>query len=123
MKVNGIRPEGGLLKPEIKNNQDKNKPNFSEILNAKTSVKKDVNFSKHAAQRMEERNLVLNDHDMKKISDAIDLADARGIRNALIISEEITFIVHIKSRTIVTAVDKENMKDKVFTNVDGAVNI
>ena len=37
--------------------------------------------------------------------------------------DDVAFVANVKSSTIITAIDKESMKDKVFTNIDGAVSI
>ncbi len=123
MKINGIGNVTGINGPDKKDTLKKPGINtgFNELLNNK--LKPGVVFSKHASQRIAERNVNLTDKMLDKISDAIDLADAKGIKNSLLISDDLVFIVNVKTRTVVTAVDKESMKDKVFTNVDGAVSI
>lgn len=127
MKSNSIQPGKTYGDINIKTSQTQKNPgvSFNAILEnkARDNIKSDVNFSKHAALRLEQRNVSLDSDQMKRISDAINLADKKGIKNSLIIMEEIVLIANIKSRTIVTAIDKGSMKEKVFTNVDGAVNI
>ena len=36
---------------------------------------------------------------------------------------DLAFVVSIKNRTVITAVDGNSMKDNVFTNIDSAVII
>lgn len=37
--------------------------------------------------------------------------------------QDMAFIVNVKNRTVVTAMDSESMKDNVFTQIDSAVII
>ncbi|MDD4343286.1 MAG: flagellar biosynthesis protein, partial [Eubacteriales bacterium] len=40
-----------------------------------------------------------------------------------ILMDDLAFVVSIKNRTVITAVDGNSMKDNVFTNIDSAVII
>lgn len=95
---------------------------FSKLLEDKVaSLGGKVKFSKHAKERMELRNIELSEKDVKDIAKAIDKAEEKKINNSLIVSDKAVYIANIKSRTIITAM--ESMKDRVFTNVDGVINI
>ena len=39
------------------------------------------------------------------------------------VMNDAAFIVNAASRTVITALDKNEMKDNVFTNIDGALFI
>ena len=99
----------------------KNGPSFEEVL---AQVKKDesgVKFSKHASQRLEERNIVLSRGDLNKITNAIEKAEGKGIKDALIIMDNKQFVANIKNKTVITASTNEQLREQVFTNIDGAV--
>lgn len=105
-------------------NQPKVKPNvaFEDVLkqiNEKDSVK----FSKHAMNRLEERSIKLSQEEIGKINSAVNQADGKGIRDALILMDDKIFIANVKSRTIVTAAHEGSLKENIFTNIDGAVII
>ena len=34
---------------------------------------------------------------------------------------DVAFVVSVKNRTVITAVDSESMKENVFTNIDSAI--
>ena len=121
MKINDIRIGNGGVLPGGKIDKTPG-GDFKELLDKKTGSH-EVNFSKHAIERISARNLELGREETEKISTAIDLAGKKGIKNSLIIMGDMVLIANIQSRTIVTVIDRQNMKDKVFTNVDGAVNI
>ena len=48
-----------------------------------------------------------------------DRARQKGIKESLIVVDELAFIVNVKNNTVVTAVG--DSEDKIFTNIDGAV--
>jgi len=48
-------------------------------------------------------------------------ADEKGAKDSLVLLRDLAFIVNVKNRTVVTAVDGEHLKDNVFTNIDSAV--
>lgn len=93
---------------------------FEDVLK-QVGSKEEVKFSKHASQRLEERNIQLTDAELLKINDAVDKAASKGIREALILMDDKVFIANVKNRVIVTASDEKNLKAHVFTNIDGAV--
>lgn len=80
-----------------------------------------IKVSGHASQRLIERNISLNDNDMKTLESAMDKAEAKGARESLLLYKDIAFIASIKSRTLITAVDPKESKEKIFTNIDSAV--
>jgi len=94
-------------------------PSFEDVLNQ--IGKKELKFSKHALDRIKTRNIELSQQDLTKISDAVDRAEAKGVKEALILMNNNVFIASVKSKTIITAASEEQLKDNVFTNIDGAV--
>lgn len=120
-----ILPLRPLEKPaEEANKTKKDKtPSFKEILQSKIFEKSGLKFSKHAQERLISRNINLNETDIIKINNAVDRAAEKGVRDSLILFNEVAFVISIKNRTVITAVDGENLKENVFTNIDGAVII
>ncbi len=89
-----------------------------------TVLKKELNglkFSKHAQQRLDSRNIQLSDNDMTQLSNAVSKADEKGSKDSLVLLREMAFVVSVKNRTVITAMDSERMKDNVFTNIDSAI--
>lgn len=100
--------------------QDNNK--FDKILNQKIKDK-DLKVSQHAKTRMEKRNITLSSTQREKLVQAVNKAEKKGIRESLILADDLAFIVSIKNKTIITVIDGPNIKENVFTNIDGAVVI
>jgi flagellar operon protein len=99
-----------------------NNKSFQEILQKVKSVD-NVKFSKHASNRLESRNINLTETEITKLNDAVNKADSKGVREALIMMDNKVFIASVKNKTIITASERNELKDNVFTNIDGAVII
>lgn len=82
-----------------------------------------LKFSAHAQQRLASRNIQLTPADLAKIKNAVDQAALKGAKDSLIMMDNMAFVVSVKNRTVVTAVDDASMKEHVFTNIDSAVII
>lgn len=94
---------------------------FDKILESEKN--KGLKISKHAIERMSLRNINLNDNDISKIEMAINKAQSKGVKEALILMGDIALIASTKNRTIITTANAEQLKENVFTNIDGAVII
>lgn len=80
-----------------------------------------LTFSRHARERLEARNMQLNDADMTTLQLAVNRAEEKGARDSLVLLRDMAFIVSVPNRTVVTAMDSEHLKENVFTNIDSAV--
>lgn len=97
-----------------------NSSNFQDILNNKIS-KSNIQFSKHASMRLDNRRISLTDDQMKRVEEGIDKATQKGISDSLVLVDDVALVVNVKNRIVITAMDKDVQKDNVFTNIDGAV--
>jgi flagellar operon protein len=80
-----------------------------------------VQFSGHALQRIERRGIPLDDGAVNRLAGGVDRAAAKGSRSSLVLVDDTAFVVSVPNRTVVTAVDREHMREQVFTNIDSAV--
>ena len=94
---------------------------FQDLLNQQ--MDRQLSFSRHAVQRTEQRNIQLTSNDLERLENACDKAEKKGIKEALVVMNDAAFIVNAASRTVITALDKNEMKDNVFTNIEGALFI
>ncbi|MBQ2451569.1 MAG: flagellar protein [Lachnospiraceae bacterium] len=93
---------------------------FEEILQ-KTQKKGEVHFSKHAANRLSDRNIELTEEQLERLKDGTKKAGDKGIKESLVLIDELAFIVNTKSNTVITAFVQGETKENIFTNIDGAV--
>lgn len=93
---------------------------FHQILD-KMQEKQKVNFSAHARERIESRRIELGAEDMNRIEEAIDKVRAKGSRSSLLLFGEVALLASVTNRTIITAVDRTEKEDCIFTGIDSAV--
>lgn len=80
-----------------------------------------VEFSKHLMERINRRGLQIGPEETDKLNQAIKKAEAKGSKDSLVLLNDLAFIVSVKNRTVVTAMDKNKMNEGVFTNIDSAI--
>jgi len=81
----------------------------------------DIKLSKHASRRIDSRKIELSEMDYAKLSDAMNSLEKKGARDSLVLMGEKAFIVNVPSKTVVTALSKEQMQEQVFTNIDSTI--
>lgn len=91
---------------------------FQQILEKEERL---LNLSQHAETRIRSREIPWNEDLERRIAGGIDQAQGKGSKEALIIADNVAVIANVKSRTIVTAMDRSQLKERVFTNIDSAV--
>ena len=109
---------------KIQRTSNENAISFGQILEdkSKTFTQGSVlKFSKHAANRLNTRNIELSDEQVIRLQDGCQKANAKGIKDSLVLVDELAFIVNIPSSTVVTAMDQNETNENIFTNIDGAV--
>ena len=82
-----------------------------------------LKFSAHAMQRLESRNIKLTPDDVARMNAMADKAAAKGAKQSLFLLNDVALVVSVKNRTVITAVDRDSMKENVFTNIDSAAII
>lgn len=120
-----LKPLGSAnLQEKNKAPSSQNQPtqSFKDVLqkNLKTN---ELNFSKHAQQRLEQRDIELTQDDLQKLNNAVKKAEAKGVDNTLILTAKGAFIVNVPHNTVITAMGEQDLKENVFTQIDGAVII
>ncbi len=97
---------------------------FEEILNRKAQAggqTGELKFSKHAANRLAERNIRLSEQQLARLAEGADKASGKGIKEPLVLIDDMAFIVSTGSRTVITAMGFATAEENIFTNIDGAV--
>lgn len=103
----GISPSGGGL-------------SFRDALTA-AADERSLHISEHALKRVEQRQIPLAEDQLDRLSSALDQLSQRGSRQSLVMLDQYAYVVNAPSRTVVTAVDSNQSKDKVFTQIDSVV--
>jgi flagellar operon protein len=101
--------------------QASNSP-FAQILDQKLPTQ-GVKFSQHAQDRLRARNINFSANDLANLEGAVNSVAQKGGKESLVMMGDSALVVSIKNRTVVTAMDRAQMKGNVFTNIDSAVVI
>lgn len=113
---------GNFPEPNIsQNKKNTSSVKFEDVLKNEIDKKQSFVISNHAAERLNDRNITLNESDMNRINDGINKANEKGAKECVILYKDLALITNIKNRTVITAVDKNSSKDNVFTNIDSVV--
>ena len=80
-----------------------------------------MQFSKHALERVQRRGIDANPAKLRRLNHGVDLAAGKNARDAVVMVDNTAFVVSVKNRTVVTAIDAAQMRQHVFTNIDSAV--
>jgi flagellar operon protein len=95
---------------------------FAQVLDQKLPSEA-VKFSQHAQERLKARNISFSASDLANLEGAVSSVAQKGGKESLVMMGDAALVVSVKNRTVVTALDKLQMKGNVFTNIDSAVII
>jgi flagellar operon protein len=107
----------------LQRRQEVSQSGFADLLNQKILETQEIKFSKHAEIRLQERNIRLTQHQKDKIGNAVNKALQKGVKDSLILMDDLAMVVNVRSKTVITAAGSRDLQDNVFTNIDGAVII
>ena len=94
---------------------------FEALLDKAVQEGRGVKFSAHARTRLAGRGIELTEADRQRIERGVEMARAKGSRDALLVMDHIGFILNVKNETVLTALDTNEMNSRVVTNIDSAV--
>ena len=93
-------------------------PAFGDVLAEKAAQ---VQFSGHALQCVRRRGIEITHGTLARLQSGVERAAGKGARESVVFVDSTAFVVSVRNRTVITAVDRDHMKDHVFTNIDSAV--
>lgn len=91
--------------------------NFQDILTKTEGIK----ISKHAEERLRERNIHINEHQWEKIEKKINEAKHKGVKDSLVVMNDSTLLISAENNTVITAMNKSEATSRIFTNIDGTI--
>ena len=80
-----------------------------------------IAFSKHAIARAEERGIAVTPALLDRLTDSVERAQAKGATNILALDQSLAFIINVPHNRVITTLSQDEMKENIFTNIDGAV--
>jgi flagellar operon protein len=90
---------------------------FARALSA-AAEDRSLHLSGHALRRLEQRHIDLGPSQLDRLSSAFDQLAGKGGRQSLVMLDSIAYVVHVPSKTVVTAVAPDDEHDAVFTQID-----
>ena len=113
------------------------KSEFEKLLNQKMTpeigreenfagVQDDLKFSKHAMKRLFSREINIGADELKSLKEVVKKLKNKGARESLILmnresKNNLAVVVSVRNKTVITAMNSENMKENIFTNIDSTV--
>ena len=119
-RIDGVGAAQGVQRPAGKPATPPVGGSFGDVLAGKLASAP-LRFSGHALQRIQHRGIDLDETTMARLDGGVQRAAAKGSRDSLVLVDQTAFVVSVPNRTVITAVDREHMREQVFTNIDSAV--
>ena len=115
-KTNGPIDKSNDFANQLQNVLDKKGP-------SENVIKKplEIKFSNHAVERMRSRGIHFAPETLERIDSAVSKVQEKGAKETLVMSDEAAMIINVENKTVVTVMDKSQLKENVFTNIDAAV--
>lgn len=111
---------GQGLPPQQKVNP-KDSP-FAKELQSQLDKTKGVEFSRHALERITDRNIDLTEgNKLERLNKAVEVAQQKGSNDALVLVDTTAFLVSVKNNKVITTMTAEDMQGNIFTNIDSTV--
>lgn len=92
---------------------------FNDILSEQQKLK----ISKHASERIRERNIDIPEKLWQTIGEKVQEARKKGVTDSLVVLNNATLLVSAKNNTVVTALNRGESTERIFTNINGTILI
>ena len=122
-RLQQIQPVGsptGVPAAKPSNNKQKSEQ-FGQLLEQTVRDSQPITFSSHAQNRLQYRQISLTDPQVARLEKGVTSAADKGAESSLVMLDNLAFIVSVRNRTVVTALDQAQTNSHVFTHIDSAV--
>lgn len=100
-----------------------NQPQGLDFKTILANQQQELKVSKHASERLQERNIHLQDYQWKLINEKVSEARQKGVTDSLVVMNNAALLVSAKNNTVVTAMNLEEAQNRIFTNINGTILI
>lgn len=107
----------GKVQPQKESGQE----SFKNIISKEMNSGRPVSVSKHASERLHSRGVELSQERMQQVGGALDKAEAKGSRETLILFDDMALVASVPNRTVITAFDRDKLREGIVTSIDSAV--
>lgn len=120
ISINRVPLHSKIRQPITSNQVASPKQSFLQHLH-EASIQTELKISKHANQRLQDRNIYISDAEWQLVSEKVSEARAKGVNDSLVLMDQAALIVSAKNSTVITAMNRTEAKDQLFTNIDGTI--
>ncbi|MEL4024402.1 TIGR02530 family flagellar biosynthesis protein [Lysinibacillus endophyticus] len=96
------------------------KQSFAEQLQSASNALQ-LKISKHANERLLERNITISEQEWQLVTDKVNEARSKGVNQPLVLMDQVALIISAKNSTVITAMERTEAKEQIFTNIDGTI--
>ncbi|WP_413365502.1 TIGR02530 family flagellar biosynthesis protein [Lysinibacillus sp. 3P01SB] len=107
------------LTPKQPVKETQSKTSFLEHL--QEAKQQELKISRHASERMQERNIEISKDEWQHVTSKVMEARDKGVKQPLVLLDQAALIVSAKNATVITAMDRQEAKSQLFTNIDGTI--
>ena len=111
-----INPRGKQIRSDGQTNQK-----FATHFHNALQPESNLIVSKHAKERLQQRAIHIDDAHWKQIGDKILEARKKGVTDSLVLLKDAALIVSAKNNTVITAMDRDEARTQIFTNINGTI--
>ena len=95
---------------------------FAQELKSQLEKKNGVEFSRHAIERINQRQINLDENDkLERLNKAVEVAQQKGSNDTLVLLDTTAFLVSVKNNKVITTMSAEDLRGNIFTNIDSTV--
>jgi len=110
-----LHPSIRTVQPKPINTQQSFKAHLQE------ASRQELIVSKHAHERIMERKIDISEQEWQVVSDKVFEAHSKGVKQPLVLMDQAALIISAKNATVITAMDRTEAKQQLFTNIDGTI--
>lgn len=109
------------IKKGVKAIKTKNNAAFSAHLQTSIGALDKLSISKHANERLQQRGIVIDETKWQQIEAKVKQARNMGVKESLVLLNDAALIVSAKNNTVITAMDRQEATEQIFTNINGTI--
>ncbi|RSL33311.1 flagellar protein [Salibacterium salarium] len=91
------------------------------MLSEKINESERLTISKHAEKRLHTRDVSITDSEWQKITEKAEEAKAKGVNDALVLTNNAALVVSTQNNTVITAMNHDEAANHIFTNINGTI--
>ncbi|MCO7174695.1 flagellar operon protein [Sporolactobacillus kofuensis] len=82
-----------------------------------------LKISKHARERIQERNIHISQNEWNLIHTKMQEAQKMGINDSLVLTKDAALVVNTPNQTVITAMGLDETNTRIFSNINGTIVI